>query len=127
MSLLYKNNKFVKELSPNDFTVSNLNRNIHPKTKQPILIKYYAHWCPHCHSQDMMQFIEALAQVLPEKAGIIVGAFNCDYNNNHRDIAESAGIMGFPTIRYYNKNGEEMEYNGQREVEPMLKFLVANS
>ena len=127
MSLLYKNNKFVKELSHNDFSVPNIHKNARPNTKEPILVKYYAHWCPHCHNPDMRQFIEALAQVLPNKAGIVVAAFNCDYNHNHRDIAESADIHGFPTLRYYNNRGDEVEYNGPREVEPMLKFLIANS
>ena len=127
MSLLYHKSKNVKELNHNHFSLSNLNKQLKPNLNKPSLIIFYAHWCPHCHSPHMIELMEALGQVLPHKANIYVAAFNCDYNSKHRDIAQNIDINGFPTIRFYNKNNDMSEYNGPREIEPLLKFLLQNS
>lgn len=127
MSLLYKKSSNVKELNHNHFSVSNINKKTHPNSPNPIIIKYYAHWCPHCHNPEMVEFLESLGEVLPKKTNITVAAFNCDFNDKTRDIAQNIGIQGFPTIRYYNKNGKESEYKGPREIKPFLQFLLNES
>lgn len=127
MNLLYKNSKNVQELYPKDFKVSNLNSSPKLNKKMPHLTIYYAHWCPHCHSPEMIEFVEALGQSLPKKAGINVNAFNCEYNNSHQEIAQNMDISGFPTIRYTNSNGKMNDYMGPREVEPLILFLIKNS
>ena len=125
--LIYKNSKFVKELSPKNFTTNDLNKQLIPLRGQPILVKYYAHWCPHCHNPEMKEFMEALGNVLPKKTGIKVAAFSCQHNKNHEDIAQNLDIMGFPTFKYYNKNGKVSEYNGPRDVKSLLEFMLKNS
>jgi len=109
-NLIYYKSPNVQEMRPKDFKVVNLRKNIEPKYNQPILIVFYAHWCPHCSNPTMVEFVESLASVLPKKANVKVGAFNCDYNDNHRDIASNMGITGFPTIRYINKNRKSTDY-----------------
>ena len=126
-NLLYKKSKNVKELSHNHFSSSNLNSQLKPNLKQPVLIKFYAHWCPHCHSPHMTELMEALGETLPKKTNIAVAAFNCDLNDKHRDIAQNIQVNGFPTLRFYNKNGKMSEYNGPREIKPLLEFLLINS
>ena len=127
MNLLYNKSRNVKELSPQHFSLSNLNKQLKPNLNKPTLIKFYAHWCPHCHSPHMTELMEALGEVLPSKANIIVAAFNCDFNDSHRDIAQNIDITGFPTLRYYNKEGKMSEYDGPREIRPLLEFLIKNS
>jgi len=127
MNLLYKSSKNVKELSPNHFSSNKLNSQLKPNLNQPSLIIFYAHWCPHCHSPHITELMEALGQTLPKKTNISVAAFNCDFNNKHRDIAQNMQINGFPTIRFYNKNNKMSEYNGPREIKPLLEFLLQNS
>ena len=75
----------------------------------------------------MMNFIESLGSVLPKKSNVKVGAFNCDYNDKHRDIANNLGITGFPTIRYINKNRESADYRGPTNIEKILKFMIESS
>jgi len=119
---LYQNSS-VRELSPKDFKVKSLSSGMTPK-EMPCVINFYAHWCPHCNSPEMLEFWKALGEKLPKKTGIKVFALNCAH---HEDVASSAGIMGFPTLKFYNKKGEISEYSGPREVKPFLQFLLKNS
>lgn len=127
MSLLYNKSKNVNELKPKDFKVTSLNKNIELNNEKPNVTIYYAHWCPHCHNPETIEFMEALGESLPKKANINVNAFNCDYNSQHQDIAEDLNIMGFPTIRYTNAKGKVNEYMGPKEIKPFVTFLVKNS
>jgi thioredoxin-like negative regulator of GroEL len=124
--LIYNKSPNVQEMLPKDFKVTNL-KNIQPKYNQPILIIFYAHWCPHCSNPTMVEFVESLAGVLPKKSNVKVSAFNCDYNDKHRDIANNLGINAFPTIRYINKNKKSADYHGQTDIKNILKFLIKNS
>ena len=127
MNLIYHKSLFVQEMLLKDFKVVNLRKNIEPKYNQPILIVFYAHWCPHCSNPTMVEFVESLADVLPKKSNVKVSAFNCDYNEEHRDIANNMGITGFPTIRYYNKNQKSADYHGATNIKDILKFLIKHS
>ena len=124
--LIYNKSPNVQEMLPKDFKVNNL-KNIEPKYNQPILIVFYAHWCPHCSNPTMVEFVESLASVLPKKSNVKVSAFNCDYNDKHRDIANNLGINSFPTIRYINKNHKSADYQGPTDVKNILNFLIKNS
>jgi thioredoxin-like negative regulator of GroEL len=126
-NLIYDKSPNVQEMRPKDFKVVNLQKNIEPKYNQPILIVFYAHWCPHCSNPTMVEFVESLASVLPKKSNVKVGAFNCDYNDKHRDISQNLGIQGFPTIRYINKNRKSVDYNGPTDIKKLLNFLIQKS
>ncbi len=125
-SLLYKNSKYVKELSPKDFKVIGIDKQVMPK-KYPVLIKFYAHWCPHCSNPGMHQFMEAIGESFPKKAGIQVAALSCEHNEKNGDIARNIGIMGYPTFKYYNSRGEMSEYRGGPNPESLVKFLLEHS
>lgn len=127
INLIYDKSPNVQEMRPKDFKIFNLRKNIEPKYNQPIIIVFYAHWCPHCSNLTMVEFIESLASVLPKKSNVKVSAFNCDYNDKHRDIANNMGITGFPTIRYINKNRKHSDYHGPTSIKDILQFLVKNS
>jgi len=127
MILIYDKSTNVQEMLPKDFKIINLKKNIEPKYNQPILIVFYAHWCPHCSNPTMVEFVESLADVLPKKSNVKVSAFNCDYNDKHRDISSNLGITGFPTIRYINKNRKSADYRGATNIKDILKFLIKHS
>ena len=126
INLIYDKSPNVQEMRPKDFKVVNLRKNIEPKYNQPIIIVFYAHWCPHCSNPTMVEFVESLAEVLPKKSNVKVSAFNCDYNEKHRDIANNIGITGFPTFRYY-KNQNSADYHGDTNINALLKFLIHHS
>ena len=123
--LIYGESKYVKELKPSDFKVIDLKRKLVPLDGKPTIMIYYAHWCPHCHSQEMTQLWESLAEALhKKKTGIQTAAFNADYNSKHNEIAEANGIQGFPTIQYSdNRDNAPIEYIGARDPKSILTFL----
>jgi thiol-disulfide isomerase/thioredoxin len=122
--LIYGESKYVKELKPSDFKVIDLKRKLVPLNGTPTITVYYAHWCPHCHSPEMTQLWEALAEALHKKTGIQTAAFNADYNSKHNEIAEANGIQGFPTIMYSdNRDNSPIEYIGARDPKSILSFL----
>jgi thiol-disulfide isomerase/thioredoxin len=123
-NMLYRKSKYVKELIPDDFYVKNLNDKMMPLKGKPTIIVYYAHWCPHCHSNEMIQLWEALAESLSKKTDIQTAAFNADLNNSNREIAESIGINGFPTIQFSKSQLKSpVEYTGTRDPKNILLFL----
>lgn len=119
---LYNKSKNVTEFSIKDFN----NKNV-PKSGKPTFIIFYADWCPHCRSAEVTEMMEALGEVLPKKAGVDVGAFSCADSQQNEIFAQDSGIIGYPTFRYYNSNGEISEYRGPRDPEAILKFLLKNS
>ena len=121
-NLLYKSSKNVIELSPKDFHVKDLKKGMMPLKGEPVIVVYYAHWCPHCHSEEMTQLWDALGHSLKNKTNIKTAAFNADLNDSHRQIAQNIGIQGFPTIKFYNNNNVD-EYMGPREPKDILMFL----
>jgi len=122
--LIYGDSKYVKELKPSDFKVIDLKRKLVPLDGKPTITVYYAHWCPHCHSQEMTQLWEALAEALHKKTNIQTAAFNADYNLKHNEIAEANGIQGFPTIQYSDSRANSpVEYMGARDPKSILTFL----
>ena len=122
--LIYGDSKYVKELKPSDFKVIDLKRKLVPLDGKPTITVYYAHWCPHCHSQEMTQLWESLAEALHKKTSIQTAAFNADYNSKHNEIAEANGINGFPTIQYSdNRDNSPIEYMGPRDPKSILSFL----
>jgi thioredoxin-like negative regulator of GroEL len=127
INLIYDKSPNVQEMRPKDFKVVNLRKNIEPKYNQPILIVFYAHWCPHCSNPTMVEFVESLAGVLPKKSNVKVGAFNCDYNDEHRAVASNLEVNAFPTIRYINKNRKSTDYRGPTSIKNILQFLVKSS
>jgi len=122
--LIYGDSKYVKELKPSDFKVIDLKRKLVPLDGKPTITVYYAHWCPHCHSPEMTQLWESLAEALHKKTSIQTAAFNADYNLKYNEIAEANGIQGFPTIQYSdNKASSPIEYMGPRDPKSILSFL----
>lgn len=122
---MYKNSNSVKELGISNFVKKN--NNIVPISGKPTLVKFYAHWCPHCSDPVMHEFVETLGKNLPKKANIEVAAFNCAADENSEKLSQNIGIMGYPTFRYFNKNGKMSEYQGGIDMENMLRFLLKNS
>ena len=122
--LIYEESKYVKELKPSDFKVIDLKRKLVPLDGKPTITVYYAHWCPHCHSPEMTQLWESLAEALHKKTSIQTAAFNADYNSKHNEIAEANGIQGFPTIQFSdNRKISPIEYIGPRDPKSILSFL----
>lgn len=84
------------------------------KSGQPLFIKYYAPWCPHC--QHMAPAWERMASDLARQ--INVGEVNCD---DHRDVCIENGVTSFPTLVLY-AHGNAYEYHDDRSLVSLVGF-----
>lgn len=88
--------------------------------EKPCLVMYYAEWCGHC--QKAKPEFERLIEEYNGNAKIMM--INCDDASN-KELVESQGIKGYPTIRYYKNglNGAYDEYSGERKYSNFVQYL----
>lgn len=77
-------------------------------------VKYYAPWCGHC--KTLAPVWEELAAAFADK-DVVIGKF--DATANHTDEP----IQGFPTLIFYDGEGEKETYQGERTLEALSAFL----
>ncbi len=63
---------------------------------QPVLVKFYADWCPDCKRMDM--FIE---EVLSEFQGLPSYAIDKD---QFEELANQQGVMGIPSLLVFQRD-----------------------
>ena len=75
--------------------------------------------CGHCH--DLAPAWRSLARELAS-TGVLIGAVNCAEENS---LCRSQGVTGYPTVLLYTYGEGTKKYNGEREMEEMLKFVTS--
>ena len=82
--------------------------------KKPVVIDFFAEWCPNCHDLDREVF--SLPQIQAKLA--LVTALRMDVTNQDdpevQKIAQEYGIEGVPTVIFLDSKGQEI--NGSRVI-----------
>jgi thiol-disulfide isomerase/thioredoxin len=89
----------------------------HLESLKPGLIMFYAHWCGHC--KNMKETWEALHKQKGKTHSVL--AIDCAASENSQ-VCAKMGAEAYPTIKFV-KNGRLSDYNGRRELEPLLAAL----
>lgn len=87
---------------------------------QPVLIEFYASWCPHC--KKMMPIMEVLRHKMAGKATII----QIDVDKRP-DLEKEFGVKGYPTFFVYKDGAEFWHDSGEKplsELEDMLNRVM---
>jgi len=82
--------------------------------QKPSLVMWYAPWCGHC--KNMAPVWDSMAEKFPD---YLVGKIDATVN----EVPGLPAVHSFPTIKLYRVDGTEAEYNGERTVEGLTKFL----
>jgi len=99
----------------NDAVVTLVYKNYAAETEgKKAFVKYYAPWCGHC--KTLAPVWEELATAFADK-DIVIGKF--DATANHTDEP----IQGFPTLIFYDGQGGQETYNGERTLEALTEFV----
>ena len=89
------------------------------KQKGPILIWFYATWCGHCN--DMKEEWNKLDNNHPE--GIKLGKIESSNMPNYNKSMGEKELLGYPTLRLYDKGNLIKEYEGERNYESIYNFV----
>jgi len=81
-------------------------------------VNYYSPRCGHCH--ELAPAWRKLAREL-EGTGIRIAAVNCQ---EEFGLCRSQGIQGYPSLMLYTMNEGTKKFQGSREEEHMLEYLV---
>lgn len=88
-------------------------------SKKPIVVKFYADWCPDCKRLDIM-----LIDLIDDFDDISWYEVNSD---ELKGIAETYGIMGLPSILIF-KEGKKIAHlsNAQTKTSQLIRTFLQN-
>jgi len=84
-----------------------------------VLVEFYAPWCGHC--KQLAPIYEQLAENFKSKSDVIVAKMDSTVNE-----LEDIKIQSFPTIKLFTKDNQVIDYNGERTLDGLTKFLESN-
>jgi len=95
---------------------------LQPKKNEVIFAKFYAPWCGYCTQLQptWSELTDKFNQQTVNNKKIKVVKVNCD---DYPKIAEKYDVNGYPTIKMFTSSGEQ-DYNDERNLESMQKFLL---
>ncbi|XP_014225896.1 protein disulfide-isomerase [Trichogramma pretiosum] len=86
-------------------------------TKKHVLVEFYAPWCGHC--KQLAPIYEQLGEKYKDSDKIVIAKMDATAN----ELAD-VKISSFPTITLYKaETNEAVEYNGERTLEALSKFV----
>lgn len=85
-----------------------------------VLVEFYAPWCGHCKA--LAPIYDQLGEKYKDSETIVIAKMDAASNE-----LEHTRINSYPTIKLYKKETNEViEYNGERTLEGLTKFLETN-
>ncbi|GMT26943.1 hypothetical protein PFISCL1PPCAC_18240, partial [Pristionchus fissidentatus] len=82
-------------------------------------VKLYAPWCAHC--KRMAPVWEHVGHALADRnSAIKVASMDCTL---YPKACSGLGVTGYPTLMFF-RNGQVVQYEGEREKEAMVDFAV---
>jgi len=84
-----------------------------------LFVEFYAPWCGHC--KKLAPIYEELGKHYKEKKeNIVIAKMDATAN----DIPDPrVKVKGFPTLKYFHKDGEIVDYSGDRSLENLKEFV----
>merc|ERR1719215_544700 len=82
-----------------------------------VFVKFFAPWCGHC--KRMKPDWDKLMKEFKDDKSVLVADVDCTAAG--KDLCETVGVQGFPTIKYGDPNNLE-DYEGGRDLKDLQKF-----
>lgn len=91
------------------------------KGKQPVLVEFYAQWCPHC--QRMNPIIKQMEYKWTDKVNVL--KFDIDEPKSQR-LIEYYQIQSIPTMILFKEGEQLWRQSGEMPEESLNRLLERN-
>lgn len=92
------------------------------KSGKPVFIDFFADWCAACHELDQYTFTDAQVQLLAEQ--FVVFRFDATKDSQELNaFKKTYGIVGLPSVVFYNKSGQWLKDQTLTEFEKPANFV----
>ena len=101
--------------------------NLTPLKNECVVALFYADWCPHCvaFKPDYKRAMSELnGKTNKQKKKIRLEMVDCDAN---KTIAKKYNVAGFPTVKIFNDDGSNTDYEGERTFIGIQNYLLNTS
>jgi len=83
-----------------------------------VFVEFYAPWCGHC--KQLAPIWDELAEKFNDQDDVVIAKMDSTANE-----IEEVKVQSFPTLKYFPKDGDVIDYNGERTLEAMAKFVAS--
>ncbi|KAI0029709.1 protein disulfide isomerase [Vararia minispora EC-137] len=91
---------------------------------KPGLVEFFAPWCGHC--KNLAPVYEQLADAFShQKEKVIVAKVDAD--GEGRPLGQKYDVTGFPTLKWFDANGEAEAYSGARDLDALADFITSKT
>lgn len=85
-------------------------------TNKKVLVEFYAPWCGHC--KQLAPIYDKLGEHFEKDDDVVIAKIDATVNE-----LEHTKITSFPTIKLYTKDNQVHDYNGERTLAGLTKFV----
>ncbi|XP_038223459.1 protein disulfide-isomerase [Zerene cesonia] len=85
-------------------------------SNKKVLVEFYAPWCGHC--KQLVPIYDKLGEHFEKDDDVVIAKIDATANE-----LEHTKITSFPTIKLYTKDNQVKDYNGERTLAAMTKFV----
>lgn len=87
-----------------------------------VFVKFFAPWCGHCKS--LAPTWEELANKFEDEDSVTVAHVDCTADGNvNKELCNSQGVNGFPTLHIYKDGEKAEEFSGKRDLASLTAFI----
>ncbi|KAM3966194.1 protein disulfide isomerase [Aphomia sociella] len=85
-------------------------------SNKKVLVEFYAPWCGHC--KQLVPIYDKLGEHFEKDDDVVIAKIDATANE-----LEHTKITSFPTIKLYTKDNQVRDYNGERTLVALTKFV----
>jgi protein disulfide-isomerase A1 len=83
-----------------------------------VFVEFYAPWCGHC--KQLAPIWDKLGEAFADKSDVMIAKMDSTANE-----VEEVKVQSFPTLKFFTKDGQIVDYNGGRTLEDLKKFVAS--
>ncbi|KAI9566788.1 thioredoxin-like protein [Boletus coccyginus] len=91
---------------------------------KPGLVEFFAPWCGHC--KNLAPIYEQLADAFSHAKDKVIIA-KVDADGEGRPVGQKYGVTGFPTLKWFDAQGNVEDYEGGRDLDTLASFISTKS